>query len=125
MKHKRTSRAILHSVLPLLALVQLTAATSGCWLIAAGAGAEAGYVAAQDDRTASETLTDQRITVSVKSLLLSNAATPGLDINVDTFKTNVTLRGVVHTAEQKEESMRLAASVEGVGTVVSELRVVP
>ena len=73
--------------------LSLSAATlSGCWLAVAGAGAEGGYIAAQDDRSTSETLTDQRITSTIKTQMIADSDVSGMDINVDTFKGNVTLR---------------------------------
>ena len=94
---------------------------SGCLAVAAGAGAEAGYVASQDDRTAAETLEDQRITASVKSLLVANQNVSGFDINVDTFKSDVTLKGVLPNERARSEAIRVAKSVNGVDQVISKL----
>ena len=40
-------------------LMLATVSLSGCFLFAAGAGAEAGYVASQDEKTTGETIDDQ------------------------------------------------------------------
>jgi len=94
----------------------------GCFAAAlAGAGAEAGYVAAQDDRTTSETLTDQRITSTVKTKLIADQTVSGLDINVDTFKSNVTLKGVVDNQDEVTQAMKIARNVSGVKGVTSKL----
>lgn len=102
-------------------LLSLASSVSGCWLVAAGAGAEAGYVASQEERSASETLTDQRITATVKTKLLAEPDVSGLDINVDTFKSAVTLKGVVETSREAERAVELAYSVDGVRAVHSKL----
>ncbi len=94
---------------------------SGCWLAVAGAGAEAGYVAAQDERTASETMEDQRITSLVKTKLLADPDVGGLDINVDTFKSRVTLRGFVDTRREADAAVEIAQSVSGVKNVTTQL----
>lgn len=93
----------------------------GCWLVAAGAGAEAGYVAAQEDRTVSETLTDQRITAAVKSALIADDLVPGFRINVDTFRGNVTLRGYVNDPRAIDRAMAIASSIDGVRDVDNRL----
>ena len=48
-------------------LMLITTSLSGCFLFAAGAGAEAGYVASQDDKTTGETIDDQLIVTSIKN----------------------------------------------------------
>lgn len=97
---------------------------SGCLLAAVGVGAEAGYVASQDDRTAQETINDQYITSAVKTKLLADSRTPGLDINVDTFKSVVTLRGALKTNREASNALEVARSVDGVKSVISKLVVV-
>lgn len=113
----RFEKSIILSALVLIGL-------NGCWLVAAGAGGEAGYVAAQDDRTTSQTLTDQRITASVKSLLLADSEVSGLAINVDTFKSDVTLKGVVDTEHEREKAISIAMTVSGVNSVKNKLVIV-
>jgi hyperosmotically inducible protein len=97
----------------------------GCWAAAAGAGAEAGYALTQDNRTAGETVTDQRITSTVKGKLLADSRVSGLDINVDTFKSIVTLRGTVRTSQEADAAIELAKNVSGVRSVNSKLVLVP
>ena len=104
-----------------LLLGLVAAGSSGCWAAAAGAGAEAGYVAAQEDRSVAETMSDQRITATVKSKMLANPDVSGLDINVDTFRGNVTLKGFVESQNQIREAIQVARSVSGVENVQSRL----
>lgn len=102
-------------------LTSVVGGLSGCWLVAVGAGAEAGYVAAQEDRTVSETLTDQRITSTVKTKLLADPDISGFDINVDTDQGVVTLKGFVKSTAAADRAIYLAESVEGVKRVIPKL----
>lgn len=104
-----------------LTLGALAAGLSGCVLAAAGAGAEAGYIASQEDRSAGETIDDQAIVAKVKTTLLADSEVSGLDINVDSFKGVVTLKGVVETARERDKAISLARSVSGVRDVQSKL----
>ena len=96
---------------------------SGCLIAAAGVGAETAYVATQEDRTTAEVIEDQKITATIKTKLLADQSVPGLDVNVDTFKGVVTLRGVLRSAEQVEKALSLANQTSGVKEVKSELHV--
>jgi len=93
----------------------------GCWLAAAGAGAEVAYVATQEDRSVAETIDDQGIVSSVKVKLLADSTVSGLDINVDSFKGVVTLKGVVASQKEATQAIALARSVKGVKAVQSKL----
>lgn len=94
---------------------------NGCLLAALGVGAEAGYVASQEDRTVKETLNDQAIVSTVKTKLLANSEVSGLDINVDSFKGVVTLKGVVGTQAEVSKAIAIASGVSGVKSVRSKL----
>src|SRR6185295_17903320 len=72
-----------------------------------------------------QTLSDTWITTATKMRLLANAATPALDINVDTDHGVVTLFGVVPNQEAKKEAELEASKVGGVKSVVNSLQVVP
>jgi len=76
-----------------LALALVSGFLTGCWVAAAGAAGEAGYVAAQEDRTTGQTIDDQMIVTSVKAKLVADPDVSGFSVNVDSFKGNVTLRG--------------------------------
>lgn len=97
---------------------------SGCVLLAAGAtGAEAGYVLTQEDRTPNETLNDQRITASIKTRLIADPEVSAMDINVDTHKGLVRLKGVVDRNSQIDRAIEIARSVKGVNDVIPDLYV--
>lgn len=110
-------------------LVRLTCAVtavcsiSGCMAAAVGVGAETAYIATQEDRTTSEVMNDQRITAAIKSKLLVDQNVPGMDVNVDTFKGVVTLRGVLRNDAQVNQALHLARETSGVKEVKSELHV--
>jgi osmotically-inducible protein OsmY len=100
----------------------LVGALTGCGAAAVGAaGAEAGYVAAQEDRSAGETIDDQVLVTKVKSKLLADRDIAGLDINVDSFKSVVTLKGVVDSAAERDKALEIARSTGGVRGVRSQL----
>ncbi len=68
-------------------------------------------------------VSDATITASVKSKLLWNEHTDGLDINVDTRDGIVTLSGAADSTASRELAGRLAANTEGVRDVSNDLRV--
>lgn len=107
-----------------LAPLLLCAGFSGCfWLVAGGAGAEAGYVAGQDDRSAGQTMSDQWIFAKVKSELLAAGGVPSGKIEVKVRKGAVTLTGVVASEDQKSKAIEITAGVKGVKKVVDKLYV--
>lgn len=66
---------------------------------------------------------DATLTATVKSKLLWNSNTEGLDVNVDTRAGVVTLKGEAQSAEAKELAGRLAANTHGVSEVNNLLSV--
>lgn len=78
---------------------------------------------AKGEQDFGEVVSDATITASVKSKLLWNEHTDGLDINVDTRAGNVTLTGVADSTASKELAERLAVNTEGVRDVTNDLRV--
>ena len=107
-------KAIALIILPL-------ACCSGCWVAAAGAGAEAGYVASQSERSAGETIDDQVLVTRVKTKLLADAQVSGMAINVDSYKGMVTLKGFVKSHHEADRAIELAKEVNGVKSVKSRL----
>lgn len=71
----------------------------------------------------SQRFDDATLTAMVKSKLLWNSNTEGLDINVDTQGGVVTLKGSARTAEAKELAGHLAQNTEGVERVNNHLSV--
>jgi osmotically-inducible protein OsmY len=98
---------------------------------AIGVGADKTKEAAEKaaDETAKKTgdagdaTSDAAITAAVKSRLLGDGKTPGLDIDVDTDAGVVTLEGDVATEAQHATALRLARGTKGVTRVVDKITV--
>lgn len=75
-------------------------------------------------KTITETLDDTTITTRVKTSLLNDPNVGGLRIDVDTFKSVVTLTGRVRSADEREQAIALARRVQGVSEVKDSLEVV-
>ena len=108
-----------------IAIVLTTPMLTGCEVMLLGSAAAATYEVMKDDRTASEVATDTRIVAAIKQKLLRDKEIAGWDINVDSFRTEVTLHGNVPNTQEKERVILLASSVKGVSKIVSELVIVP
>jgi hyperosmotically inducible periplasmic protein len=68
---------------------------------------------------------DAATTAAVKTKLLGDTKVGGLMIDVDTKDNVVTLRGTVHSAEEKAEALRLARTTTGVKHVIDKLTITP
>ena len=66
---------------------------------------------------------DANVTAKVKSQLLWNSKTEGLNVDVDTDKGQVTLSGEVASPDEAKIAMKLAADTEGVRKVKNHLKV--
>lgn len=78
-----------------------------------------------NDRDFDEAIEDASVTAAVKSRLLWNDATDGLDIGVDTFDGKVTLTGNATTQAEKDLATRLARRTDGVRSVENKIEVKP
>lgn len=81
-----------------------------------------------DERQESEffrTVEDATITAKVKSRLLWNRSTNGMDTNVDTDNAVVTLKGTVNSEAQGDLAVQIAKNTTGVEQVKWEFEVVP
>jgi len=78
---------------------------------------------ASADRSFGDVVQDATVTASVKSKLLWNAHTDGLDIHVDTHRGQVTLTGTVATATEKDLAGRIAKNTNDVVGVTNQLSV--
>ncbi|WP_339409502.1 MULTISPECIES: BON domain-containing protein [unclassified Pseudomonas] len=79
--------------------------------------------AGRTEPTLSQRFDDATLTATVKSKLLWNRHTEGLDINVDSANGMVTLTGNAQSNEAKELAERLAANTDGVRKVSNKLTV--
>ncbi len=78
-----------------------------------------------NDRDFDEAVHDASITASVKSRLLWNDSTDGLDIEVDTMNRRVTLTGDATTQVEKDLATRLAMRTDGVRSVENKIVLKP
>lgn len=69
---------------------------------------------------ASDTASDTWITTKVKSTLLVEDATPGMDIEVETKDGVVSLSGTVATEAEKEAAVAKAQGIKGVREVSAD-----
>ena len=73
------------------------------------------------ERTFGQKVEDATITASVKSKLLWNSHTDGLDINVDTADGKVTLTGTAQSGLEKDLAGRIARNTAGVVAVNNQI----
>lgn len=74
-------------------------------------------------RDFSERVEDATLTAEVKTMLLANSETSGLQINVDTTGSEVTLSGRIDSSAEKDLAGEIASQVDGVKGVNNELQV--
>lgn len=86
-------------------------------------GAEGDHSKA-GERTLAERMSDTTTTATIKSKLLWNNSTEGLDIHVNTQRGVVTLTGETDSSASKELAERLARDTSGVREVQNELQVI-
>jgi osmotically-inducible protein OsmY len=77
------------------------------------------------DRSAEQTMDDASITAKVKSQLMADDRTKATNINVDTKRGVVYLKGTADTAESKKAATEVARGVEGVKSVKNKLVIGP
>ena len=74
-------------------------------------------------RTAGDAINDATITASVKIALAFKPGVAATDINVDTDRGVVTLRGEVGTEAERQLAVMVARDVDSVTEVVNDIRV--
>ena len=77
------------------------------------------------DPSTQHRLSNVTITNKVRSQLLANRITSGMEIDVQTQNRVVTLSGVVNTDAEKDLTYWIAKNTQGVTTVVDKLDVMP
>jgi len=103
---------LLHCGLVALALIGMV--SLGCWH---------SNSSAQESRTAGSAIRDVSITASVKIALVFEPGVAATEINVDTDRGVVTLRGEVGTEAERQLAVKVAEDVTKVREVVNELKV--
>ncbi len=87
---------------------------------------DANYVPTKrtaSDRSFGEKVEDATITATIKSKLLWNTHTDGLDINVDTNNGKVTLTGTASTSAEKDLAGRIGRNTNGVSGLNNQITV--
>ncbi|MCB1909356.1 MAG: BON domain-containing protein [Rhodocyclaceae bacterium] len=69
-------------------------------------------------------ISDSGLSARIKAALAVNDATDALDIEVNTTRGVVTLRGMVDSFDEADEAVRTAAAMDGVQAVRNELEIV-
>lgn len=77
----------------------------------------------ENSRTAGDAIQDAAITASVKIALAVKPGVAATEINVDTDRCVVTLRGEVGTEAERQLAVMVARDIENVSDVVSELTI--
>jgi len=95
----------------------------GCTPALIGGGAAGGYKAATDERTVGTMVDDSTITGKVKAKMMDDAVVKARNIDVDTLNGEVTLTGMVASAEEKSRAVEIARSVQGVKSVRDNLNI--
>jgi osmotically-inducible protein OsmY len=101
----------------------------GRWLLAAvlvaALSALTGCAAVEDRRSAAEQIEDTVMISRVRTALLETDEIDGTRIEVDVFRGNVQLEGVVASATEREAAARIAGDVQGVRSVENNLELEP
>jgi osmotically-inducible protein OsmY len=77
----------------------------------------------RSERSEGQVVDDGVVTAKVKAKLVDDPVTKAYQINVETFKGNVQLSGVVDSAEASSRATQLAKDVGGVKDVKNSLQV--
>ena len=91
-------------------------------LLATACGA---YFRDSPRRTVGEAADDSAILTAVKSKLIANGETRGWKINVDVYRSVVTLQGYVKSEAERVAALDFARSTKGVKEVDDKLVVLP
>ena len=96
-------------------LISLTLLVSGC----------KGYFRDSPHRTAGEATDDRGIHTAIKAKLVTHGKTRGWKIDVDVFRSEVTLKGYVKSEAERTTALDLAQNTKGVKVVEDKLVVLP
>lgn len=85
--------------------------------------AAAGCASTKTSESTGEFIDDSAITANVKAALLADKETPGMSIQVETFKGRVQLSGFVNNEEQVKRAAEVAGRMKGVKQVINNITV--
>ena len=95
----------------------------GCAAVAVGGAGAGGYYVGKDERKFEVIMDDAAITASINSKFIGAKGVSTFDINVDTYKGVVTLKGEVPSKKIMQKVIRLSKETKGVKKVISKLRI--
>lgn len=75
------------------------------------------------DRSTGEVVDDTTLSTRVKTALLTDAVTDGLDIDVEVYQGRVQLNGFADSDEARERAEEIASAVTGVASVQNNLKI--
>ena len=108
----------------LVAVILAGLLLTGCAALVVGGAAVGGYQVGKDERSASQIAKDGTINATIKSKLIADKIVSAINVNVDTYNSQVTLTGTVGSYVERDQAGRVAQSVDGVASVDNKLKVV-
>lgn len=112
------------NVLSVIFSIFFTLLLTGCTTVLIGGAGAGGYAVGTDERPIGVISEDIAITASVKASLIKDEKIEAFNINVDTYRSVVTLAGHVKNRSQLNRAIQLARTVKGVKNVISKLAVI-
>lgn len=111
-------------ILAYCCLLPLTTPLAGCsnWSMAAGASAQVA-TAASEERGLGQTVTDDRIEISITARLIGAGDGMFRKVDVSVHEGRVLLAGLVDKPEMRVTAMKLAWQENGVVEVIDEIKV--
>ena len=91
-------------------------------VLIAGAGA-GGYYVGKDERKVGTIVDDASITTSINTKLIGTKGVSTFDIDVDTHKGIVTLKGKVPSKRIEQKVIKICEDTDGVKKVISKLKI--
>lgn len=99
----------------------MVAFLNGCTTILVGGPVAGDYTQGADKRPSAVVSNDISITARVKSALIKDSQIDAFEINIDTYRSVVTLYGHVKNTLQITRVIRLSKTVNGIKKVISKL----
>lgn len=112
-------------VLPLLAVVLAASLIlSACTgMLLGGSSSGSGRPLGSDTRSTSQASADNAISATVRERLSEDDTVSRFPLRVHTVNRRVTLYGTVDSYAARDQAVRVAKSVQGVGTIDNQIRV--
>ena len=95
-----------------------------CRVLVIGGTLITGSAHAVNNADKNTSMTDTRMTAKTKIALFADGRVKGSEINIETSKGSVIIRGKVDSDEAKQAAEEIAKGIDGVKTVKNELQIV-